>query len=69
MKDSDIDWLLEAHTDDELTWRGRLSDNGTKLQFTVDEAIEDYTVEQFSQLGDFENGRFYYENSRLTHCQ
>lgn len=48
MKDSDIDWLLEAHTDDELTWRGRLSDNGTKLQFTVDEAIEDYTVEQFS---------------------
>ena len=48
MKESETDWLLEAHTDDELTWRGRLVDNGTKLQFTVDEAIENYTVEQFS---------------------
>ena len=40
-------YVMEAHPTDDFTLRGTLVDNNTKLQFTLEEAIEDYTVEQF----------------------
>ena len=41
-------YVMEAHPTDDITLRGTLVDNDTTLQFTLEEEIEDYTVEQFS---------------------
>ena len=40
-------YFMEAHTSDNFTFMGTLSDNNNKLQFTMDGEFENYTVEQF----------------------